>query len=615
MPPKKLPKTRPDGAVHDDFVRPQVDPVAAIELPQAVEKDPLKRDFKNFVWLVWRHLGLPDPTPLQYDICDYLQHGPKRSIIEAFRGVGKSWITSAFVCWLLYCDPQIKILVVSASKGRADDFTTFVMKLIKEMPILQHLAPGEDQRDSKISFDVAPARPDHAPSVKSVGITGQIAGSRADVIIPDDVEVPNNSATQMMRDKLAESVKEFDAVLKANRSARILFLGTPQTEMSLYNVLPTRGYSIRVWPARYPNPKQRDEYGTTLAPYITEALDRDPKLAGQPTDPKRFGEEELLEREASYGRSGFALQFMLSTRLSDADRYPLRLSDLIVMSLSTDRAPVELSWGNGTDLILNEVPNVGFSGDRYYRPSWVARDSSGQPDMTVYTGSVLAIDPSGRGKDECAYAVLKMLHGRLFLLASGGFMHGYSEDTLNALALVGIRHRVNRILFEANFGDGMFGNLLKPVVTQQCEKNGLPSGITIEEVKHSVQKEKRIIDTLEPVLNQHRLVVAEDVIKTDFKSTQHLPNEQALSYQLFYQLTRITREKGALVRDDRLDALAIGVNYWVDHMSRDTQKAAKDSRAQALDRELERFLNHAMGRKPSQGDLLGRGMVGRHILR
>ena len=84
------------------------------------------------------------------------------------------------------------------------------------MPILAHLIPDDDQRQSKISFDVKPAAASHAPSVKSVGITGQLAGSRADIIIADDIEVPNNSMTQGQRDKLSEAVKEFDAILKPN---------------------------------------------------------------------------------------------------------------------------------------------------------------------------------------------------------------------------------------------------------------------------------------------------------------------------------------------------------------------------------------------------------------
>lgn len=248
---------------------------------------PIQEDFRKFTYVVWQHLNLPEPTPIQYDIAKYLQQGPKRSVIEAFRGVGKSWLTSAFVCWILLNDPQKKILVVSASKERADAFASFVKRLINEIPVLHHLKPKEGQRDSMLAFDVGPALPDHSPSVKSVGITGQLTGSRADIIIADDCEVPNNSATQMMRDKLSESVKEFDSILKPLDTSRIMYLGTPQTEMSLYNQLPERGYEVRIWPALYPELSQVIKYQGRLAPVITMGLEKDSSLVGKPTDPRR----------------------------------------------------------------------------------------------------------------------------------------------------------------------------------------------------------------------------------------------------------------------------------------------------------------------------------------
>ena len=168
--------------------------------------DPRLKDFRNFLFLCWEHLGLPEPTPVQYDIAKYIQNGPKRRCVMAFRGVGKSWITSAFVVHQLLLDPTKNILVVSASKQRADDFSTFTLRLIDEMPLLQHLKPHENQRNSKIAFDVGPAPAAHAPSVTSKGLTSQITGSRADIIIADDAESLTNSATQMMRDKMSEQV-------------------------------------------------------------------------------------------------------------------------------------------------------------------------------------------------------------------------------------------------------------------------------------------------------------------------------------------------------------------------------------------------------------------------
>ncbi|QGJ74085.1 phage terminase large subunit [Sinorhizobium meliloti] len=544
--------------------------------------DPLL-DFRNFLYLVWLHLNLPKPTKVQYDIAHYLQHGPKRMVIEAFRGVGKSWVTSAFVCWLLYCNPQLNILVVSASKQRSDDFSTFTMRLIFEMDILAHLRPGPDQRCSKVSFDVGPARASHAPSVKSLGITSQIAGSRADVLIADDVEVPNNSDTHLKREKLSEQIKEFDAVLKPG--GRIIYLGTPQSEQSIYNLLPDRGYQVRIWTARYPDPERQGKYGARLAPLITKELDRDPDLVGRPTDPERFTAEDLDERELSYGRSGFSLQFMLDTSLSDEDKYPLKLSDLIVMGLNPGKGPAEVVWSSAPDLTYEQLPMVGLPGDRYYRPMFISKD------WVDWEGSVMFVDPSGRGKDETSWAIVKMLHGILFatkINAKRG--DGYSDETLLTILRDAKEQKVNLILVEPNFGDGMFAQLLRA-------KSQVHYPVTIEDAAWSkVQKEARIIDTLEPIMNQHRLVVCSSVVEWDYSSTTSYGQEDMKNMRLFYQMTRITRQRGALAHDDRLDALAGAVAYWNEFLARNTDKAVADRKQELLDAELASFMETVLGR-------------------
>ena len=546
--------------------------------------DPRIKDFRNFLFVCWEHLNLPSPTAIQYDIADYIQHGPKRRVIQAFRGVGKSWITSAYVVHQLLLDPSMNILVVSASKQRSDDFSTFTLRLINEMPILQHLKPKDSQRNSKVAFDVAPAPASHAPSVVSKGITSQITGSRADLIIADDVESLNNSATQMMRDKLGEVVKEFDAVLKPGGD--ILFLGTPQTESSLYSAMPERGFKTRIWPARYPTPKQRRCYGEYLAPTINTHLDEDAELAGKPTDPGRFDDTDLMERAASYGRTGFALQFMLDPSLSDGDRYPLKLGDLVVMSLNARQGPEKPIWAASVDNMIQDLPNVGMPGDRFYRPI-----SLGTGEWADYTGSVMAIDPSGRGKDETAYAVVKMLNGFLFVTDAGGLPGGYSNETLVALSKVAKEQEVNFILVESNFGDGMFSQLLKPVLADYHP-------CSMEEVRHSKQKERRICDTLEPVMNSHRLILDRGVIEKDYDSTRNLPPEKSLRYQLIYQMSRITRDKGALAHDDRLDVLSMAVGYWVEQMSQDVDKQIQSRKDRKQDAALEKFMQASIGRKP-----------------
>lgn len=556
----------------------------------AQAEDPLKQDFRNFLFMVWQHLNLPTPTPVQYDIARFLQVGPKRRIVEAFRGIGKSWITAAYVLWLLYCNPEERILVVSASKGRADAFSVFVKRLIQEMELLHHLKPREGQRDSNIAFDVGPSSAHQAPSVRSVGITGQITGGRATHIIADDVEVPNNALTQTMRDKLSEAVKEFDAVLVPG--GVITYLGTPQTEMSLYNKLPERGYVMRIWPARYPNATLAARYGDRLAPFIVNRLAKDPTLGdqcsgrGAPVEPQRFHDLDLFEREASYGRSGFAMQFMLDTSFSDQDKYPLKLGDLMVLNLNADIAPVKLAWASGPDQWMRDLQSVGLQGDRWYRPLFVAKD------FADYQGCVMAIDPSGRGGDETSYAVVAMLNGFLYVLDAGGIKGGYEDETLQKLADTAKKYKAKQVIIESNFGDGMFTKLFTPFLTRTYP-------CTTEEVRSSTQKERRIIDTLEPVMNQHRLVVDQAMVERDMVNYNDYPQEKSHQYQLFYQMSRITKERGALGKDDRLDALAIAAAYWVEQMDKDTQKVLDEHREEMLMLELSKFATQVLGSAPT----------------
>jgi len=537
--------------------------------------EPYNEDFRYFLVVVWRHLQLPDPTPVQLDIAEYMQGGPKRRIIEAFRGVGKSWMAAAYVLWLLRNDPQKKIMVVSASKTRADDFAQFCLRLIREMSLLQCLDPDRDeQRSAANRFDVRPAIPDQSPSVKSVGIFGQLTGSRADLILADDVEVPNTAWTVGMREKLLHSVGEFNAILKPG--GEIMFLGTPQTEESIYNKLRSRGYECRIWPSRYP--EKPEKYGDALAPVI---LDRCIERKGRPTDPDRFSELDLVEREASYGRSQFTLQFQLDTTLSDMQRFPLKLADLIVMEVNKN-APEKLVWSSGAEYRINDLPSVGFSGDYFHRPAFI------HGDWIEFQGCVMFIDPSGRGLDETAYAIVAHLNGNLFVLEVGAFREGYTQPVLEGLAQAAKRQKVKLILLEDQFGQGMLESLLQPYL-----RNVYPC--TVEAVRSNMQKERRIINALEPVLNQHRLIINRSVVENDSKGREDDPVEAALSYQLFHQLTHLTVDKNCLQHDDRLDALAGAIQYWNESLAIDENRAIKERESELWDLELAAYKGEIEG--------------------
>jgi hypothetical protein len=536
----------------------------------------LQQDFKLFLQALWGQLDLPSPTRAQYAIADYLQHGPKRLQIQAFRGVGKSWITGAFVLWTLFNNPEKKIMIISASKERADNMSIFLQKLIIETPWLVHLRPkSDDARWSRISFDVN-CSPHQAPSVKSVGITGQLTGSRADLMILDDIEVPGNSMTEMMREKLLQLCTEAESILTPKQDSRIMYLGTPQTTFTIYRKLAERNYRPFVWPARVP--RKLSNYEGLIAPQLQEDIDNGAE-AWDVTDADRFTHEDLLEREAAMGRSNFMLQFMLDTSLSDAEKFPLKFADLIITSVNPTQAPDSVVWCSDPRNVLKDLPTVGLPGDYFYSPMQL------QGEWGPYTETICSIDPSGRGTDETAATYISQRNGFLYVHEMRSYRDGYSDNTLLDILRGCKKYNVTNLVIETNFGDGIVSELFRKHL-QQTKQN-----IGIEEVRANVRKEERIIDALEPIMNQHRLIIDRGVVEWDYNSNKDDAPEKRLLYMLFYQMSRMCREKFAIRHDDRLDSLAQGVKYFTDAMGISAQETVKQRKMEEWNDMLHAFID------------------------
>jgi hypothetical protein len=534
----------------------------------------MQADFKLFLQALWGQLDLPSPTRAQYAIADYLQNGPKRLQIQAFRGVGKSWITGAFVLWTLFNNAEKKIMIISASKERADNMSIFLQKLIIETPWLTHLRPkSDDARWSRISFDVN-CSPHQAPSVKSVGITGQLTGSRADLMILDDIEVPGNSMTELMREKLLQLCTEAESILTPKDDSRIMFLGTPQTVFTVYRKLAERNYRPFVWPARYP--RKASNYEGLLAPQLQEDIDGGVEPWDVTDD--RFDHEDLIEREAAMGRSNFLLQFMLDTSLSDAEKFPLKMADLIVTSVNPTKCPESIVWCSDPQNVIKDAPTVGLPGDYFYSPMQL------QGEWLPYAETICSVDPSGRGSDETTAAYISQRNGFLYLHEMRAYKDGYSDNTLLDILKGCRKYKASTLLIESNFGDGIVGELFKKHI------QNLTMNIGIEETRANVRKEDRIIDALEPILNQHRLVVDRSVIDWDYKSNPDEAPERRLLYMLFYQMSRMCREKGAVRHDDRIDCLAQGVKYFTDAFGISAQEEIKARKREEWNQMLESFL-------------------------
>ena len=357
-----------------------------------------------------------------------------------------------------------------------------------------------------------------------------------------------------------------------------MYLGTPQTVFTVYRKLAERSYRPFVWPSRYPRKDKLSQYEGLLAPQIQEDLEAGVE-EWEVTDPDRFTNDDLLEREASMGRSNYMLQFQLDTSLSDAEKFPLKMADLVVTSVNPTTAPDSVIWCSDPSNVIKDLPTVGLPGDYFYSPMQL------NGEWTDYTETICSVDPSGRGTDETAAAFLSQRNGFIYLHEIRASRDGYSDKTLLNILDGCKKYNVTKLVIETNFGDGIVSELFRKHLINRRQP------VDIEEVRANVRKEDRIIDSLEPVLNQHRLVVDRSVIEWDYKSNPDAAPEERLIYMLFYQMSRMCREKGAIKHDDRLDCLAQGVKYFTDALAISATQQMKLREIEEFNSILEDFLD------------------------
>jgi hypothetical protein len=547
-------------------------------------------------------------SDIQADIAEFLEYGPHYIMVQAQRGQAKTTICALFAVWCLIHDPKFRILIISAGGTQANEISTLIVRVIMTMDILECLRPDRNagDRTSVEAFDVHHTLKglDKSPSVACVGVTGNLQGKRADLLIADDIESAKNSLTEHQRQALLQLTRDFPSICS---TGRIIYLGTPQSINSIYNTLPGRGYLVRIWPGRYPTVVQVENYGDMLAPLIKRRIAEDPSLQtgggilgdqGQPVDTELpAGTEEFLaKKENDQGPAYFQLQHMLNTKLADSERFPLRL--MKIMSLRcADAFPLTVTPG----VLAHEVIKYAVNGTTYT----LGIPSAVSPDRAPLQGIVMYVDPAGGGKngDETAYAVVGFLNGTLYALEVGGVKGGFDTANFEKLALIAARWKVNRILVEKNFGNGAYLHTWLPILRANYP-HVIGGGCAIDETWESGQKELRIIDVLEPIIARGSLVFNDDIMRDEEKSLAHYPVERRPSYSLLHQIAHITREKNALQHDDRLDALAGACRYWVEQMGVNQERAIQAVR----EKEFQDWIKNPLGRNTQlRGPTTSRG--------
>jgi hypothetical protein len=537
--------------------------------------------FEDFLVDAMSDLGF-SVTEQQFDIAEWIAYGPQYLMAQAQRSQAKTTIASCFAVWALIHNPHWRVLIISAGGTQAVEISTLIVRLITSMPVLECMRPDKlaGDRTSVEAFDVHHSLKglDKSPSVACVGIDANLQGKRADILIPDDIESGKNSATPTQRAKLVHITKDFTSICA---TGRILWLGTPQTQDSIYNTLPSRGVAIRVWPGRFPTHKQMENYGPRLAPRLRRLIEGDPGLQqgggllgdqGQPTDAQLLDEHALQKKEADQGQAYFQLQHMLSTALSDALRYPLKPSLLTVVNVTT-RLPLVVVRGIDEHAVREFTS--GTYAFRVRTPHEISQETLAVPDERV-----AYIDPAagGANADETAYAGGCFLNGNVWALLAGGVPGGYDGDKLRELArrLLPLKPRLVKI--EKNMGFGAFRAVFVPVCRSVFEEAGLPvPGFDDDLV--TGQKELRLINTLAPVMGRGALIFADTVFDEDARCCAIYPPATQNSYSLFHQLGHLSAVRNALEHDDRVDALEGLVRHFQEQLVQDQKKQLDAKRA------------------------------------
>lgn len=527
---------------------------------------------------------------IQEDIAEFLEYGPLYLMVQAQRGQAKSTITAIYAVWHLIHNPEGRVLIISAGEKQANEISTLITRFIGNVDILECMRPdaSSGDRTSVEAYDIHHSLKglDKSPSVACVGINGNLQGKRATLLIADDVESKKNSKTATSRADLLDLTRDFTSICEVGR---IIYLGTPQSQDSIYNTLPSRGFAVRVWPGRYPTKAQMGWYDDRLSPALLARLKAHPELAfgggvladqGQPTD-DRLNEEVLQKKERDQGPAYFQLQHMLSTTMTDALRYPLKPENLIVMRLGGDRFPMSLT----RSVTLNALQKFEVHGHAFSMATPVEVSETFQ----VLDSRVMYVDPAGGGTngDESGYAVAGGLNGNVFLLDAGGVPGGYSREAMLALAEKAIQWQVNVVVIEKNFGYGSFREVWLPILRAAGYKGG------VEDDYVTGQKELRIIETLEPVMSRGSLIVNEDLVEWDKTTSGRYHAAKRLTYSLFFQMSRITRDPKCLIHDDRLDAVEGAVRHYLKSLQID-QAAEEERRKQE---EWKRWIADPLQRK------------------
>ena len=423
--------------------------------------------FLEFVWIWNRPLRHETPA-VHRRIARWLEArekaGEQRLLLMAFRGCGKSTLVGLWCAWLLARRPETRILVLAADASLAVKMVAAVRRIVERHPLCRHLLPGTAEAWAADRFTVAREGALRDPSMMAQGIGGNVTGSRAEVIVCDDVEVAGNCDTPGKRAELRERLAEAEFILVPGGT--ILFVGTPHCEDSLYR-----------------NPK---EEGAFLRGYRRLAV---PVMnaAGACAWPERFPREAIMALRDRVGPLQFQRQMLLQPVPASAVRL-----DPAALVRYAEEPDYREAQGRGVLTLLGRrlVSGGGFWDPAYGRP--------GSGDASVLAATYG--DAEGN----------HFLHRLAYLTHDPDAAEDPATQQCRAVAAIARELLLPAVRVETN---GL-GKFLPALLRRELARAGV--ACTVIEHASTRAKEDRILAALEPALAARRLHAHDSVFRTPF---------------------------------------------------------------------------------------------------
>lgn len=454
------------------------------------------------------------------DILPALLSSNKRRLVLASRNTAKSTLVAGYLAYRFLRNPLLTVTVISKSATHAGRLLRAVRGYIERNPLLHALKPEEESIDRQDAFVVGPAhgKLGMSQSLLSVGLGGQITGTRAHLVVLDDVEVANTHGTVEAVDRLEETFKEAAHLLQPG--GEMITLGTPQTPFSVYGRLERTG----VWDVTKAKVFALSTTGVLVSRWI-----------------ERWPDEELERRRREVGPIQWSLHYDLSTDEDLSKAFPLKLRDLTVVEVDplATKAPVDTQTGpEGHRLDFPSAPAP--AGDWWRGPVAVSSDRA------AYTQTVCAIDPAlGKaGRDAVGLSIVSTTGaGQAYIRCAEAIRGNDTAECLHRAAELVERHGADTLVVETVGMQVLWGQQLQAMLARR----NYP--LRVKDFNGGSQrKAARIIGILAPVFASGRILVCRAVL------------ESSSGNQLTKEITQVSAERTHTRNDDLVDALSMAMS-------------------------------------------------------